>query len=95
MPWSTDACGPPISVTLPCSLAYLAHAIARRMLGVSAPKPITSLLAMASFIPWSFMMRSSASSTGNPFLLQARAQVGDPEDHGQRILLDVGLDVGQ
>jgi len=51
-------------VVLPCSLAYFAQAIERRMFGVSALNPMMSLRLMASFMPWSVRMRSSPSSTG-------------------------------
>ena len=51
-------------VVLPFSLAYLAQAMARRMFGVRALKPMMSFRSMAAFIDWSFSMRSSTSSTG-------------------------------
>jgi hypothetical protein len=55
-----------MTVILPFSLAYLAQAMARRMFGVSAPKPITSLRSMEARISWSLTVRSSISSTGRP-----------------------------
>ena len=61
---STDAWGPPMTVILPCSLAYLAQAMARRMLGVMAEKPQTSLRSMAARMSLSVTMRSSHNSTG-------------------------------
>ena len=53
-----------MTVILPCSLAYLAHAIARRMFGVIAEKPQTSTRSIAARISESLTMRSSQSSTG-------------------------------
>ena len=47
-------------------LRFSAQAMARRMLGVSALKPITSLRSIAAFISWSVAMRSSCSSVGMP-----------------------------
>ena len=57
---------PALRVVLPFSLAYLAQAIARRMFGVRALKPMMSLRSMAARMSWSLPMRSSCSSTGRP-----------------------------
>ncbi len=51
-------------VILPRLFAYFAQAIARRMFGVNASKPMMSFLSIASRIAVSFTMRSSTSSTG-------------------------------
>ena len=66
MPWSTEACGPPMIVILPRSLAYFAQAIARRMFGVRAPNPMMSLRSITSRMYESLQIRSSQSSTGKP-----------------------------
>jgi hypothetical protein len=94
-PLVDEACGPPMIVILPCSLAYLAQAMARRMFGVSALKPITSFCSMAAFISWSVPTRSSMQGDRDLLLLEAGAEVADAQDHRERVLLDVGLDVGQ